>query len=302
MIQLLTSWTPIAAILLGAFCVIQRFIQPKGAQHSWLEGCDRYFLLLLGITGLLIKGVEWTLTVATFSLIAGYLVDRFFLSRRRRHKSNYANIIKEYVWVFLVIWLVRSFFVQPYRVPSGSLEPTVYPGDFLLVNQFKYGFRFPIWNAEFIPVDTPKRGDITVFHYPKDPNTLFVKRVIGLPGDHIQYQHKKLFINGKEIKRKYVDNSVTLDNPNLVELWDEYLNGVEHQVYVNPRANYGEDVDTFVPKDHYFVMGDNRDGSHDSRHWGFVSRSHLVGKAMLIWLSIDDVKWRIRFNRIGTWI
>ena len=300
MIPLMTVIAPLSALALGLFCFMVR-IYKRQDQPDWLDTCDRYFLLLLGVSSLLVKGVEWTLTFATLGLLLGYVLMRL-INTHKQPRSNYGHIVKEYVWLFLAIWLVRSFLVQPYRVPSGSLEPTVYPGDFLLVNQFKYGFRFPVWNKELITVDTPKRGDIAVFHYPKDPDTLFVKRVIGEPGDHIQYHNKKLFINGKEIERSYVENSVTLDKPNQVEMWDENLDGIQHQVYVNPRLDYGEEVDVVVPEDHYFVMGDNRDGSHDSRHWGFVSRSHLVGKAMFVWMSVDDVNWRIRFDRIGKWL
>lgn len=300
MLPLLTTLTPIAALVLGMFCFLMR-IYKRDDQPAWLDTCDRYFLLCLGVASLMIKGVEWTLTMATGGLLVIYLLLRLF-GLHANTSSNYSKITKEYVWLFFAIWLVRSFLVQPYRVPSGSLEPTVYPGDFLLVNQFKYGLRFPVWNKELLPIDTPKRGDIAVFHYPKDPDTLFVKRVIGEPGDHISYHHKKLLINGKEVTRSYVNDAKTIDNPSSVELWDEDLLGLSHQIYVNPNLDYRDDVDVVVPEDHYFVMGDNRDGSHDSRHWGFVSRSHLVGKAMFVWMSVDDVNWRIRLDRIGKWL
>ena len=178
----------------------------------------------------------------------------------------------------------------------------MYPGDFLLVNQFSYGFRFPIWNYEFFPVGLPERGDIAVFYYPKDPEIRFVKRVVGLPGDRVQYKHKRLYINGKEADRRYLAGAQTIDNPNQVEKWQENLAGVKHHIYINPAYQDGLYIDVVVPDGQFFVMGDNRDGSHDSRYWGFVPRSALVGKAFLIWLSLDHDHWGVRFNRIGQWL
>ena len=302
MIQLLAVWGPMITVFLGGISLLQIFYWQDQEKPDWSAKIDRGFLLALAVTSLAIKGVEWTLTVATFALLVGYAIDKIFFQKKRTRPNTYADIIKEYVWLMLVIWLVRSFIIQPYRVPSGSLEPTISPGDFLLVNQFSYGFRFPIWNHEFYSVGLPKRGDIAVFYYPNDPEIRFVKRVIGLPGDHIQYKYKRLYINGKEVARRYLKPSQTIDNPIQVEQWQENLAGKSHDIYINPEYHYNDYTDVVVPKDQYFVMGDNRDGSHDSRFWGFVPRSALVGKAFLVWLSVDLDHWAVRFNRMGQWL
>ena len=144
------------------------------------------------------------LTVAVVLTGAISFIDKLFLKKRRSPKTK-ASLSIEYVKTFfpvlLIVWVVRSFIIQPYHVPTGSLEPTVMPGDFIAVEQFAYGLRLPVLNKKILPISEPKRGQIALFRWPKDPKIVFIKRVIGLPGDHIVYKNKRLYINGQEQKQ-----------------------------------------------------------------------------------------------------
>ncbi|HVV67880.1 MAG TPA: signal peptidase I [Gammaproteobacteria bacterium] len=239
------------------------------------------------------------------------LIDMLFFRRKRLSAKQKQSVIVEnarsFFWVLLLVWVIRSFLIQPYRVPTGSLQPTVAPGDFLVVNQFAYGLRFPVGNTKIVPIAEPKRGDIVLFYAPPDPSIVFVKRLVGLPGDHIQYKDKVLYINGKAMPQQFVSEAVDDEpagiNPEEhipVALKTENLMGVKHSIYVRPiDEGLTQDVDVVVPPGNYFMMGDNRDNSDDSRTWGFVPEQNLIGKAFGIWMSWDAINHRVRWNRIG---
>jgi signal peptidase I len=220
--------------------------------------------------------------------------------------------------ILLVIFLLRSFLVEPFQIPSSSMRPGLVVGDFILVNKYTYGLRIPVINSVFVPVNQPQRGDVMVFHFPEDPKTDFIKRVIGLPGDTVAYQGKRLTINGNPIRveqdggYQYVDKG--FDVTDTVR-YQEYLAERSHPMIVDdkqPRSlvlqavrdfpnrencTYSEDGFVCkVPAGHYFMMGDNRDNSHDSRYWGFVPDANIVGKAFLVWMNFGNLK------RIGTLI
>ena len=207
--------------------------------------------------------------------------------------------------VILIVLLLRSFLVEPFRIPSNSMMPTLLTGDFILVNKFSYGIRLPVLNAKVINISEPERGDVVVFRYPKDPSVDYIKRLIGKPGDHIEYRDKKLFINGQPMKQEYIGSyrgvgsgiSMTGDN-----LFVENLGAdVNHQILIDTRRQYGpSDMQFDVPKGHYFVMGDNRDNSNDSRFWGFVPEANLVGRAFMIWMNWDQANSGVAWNRIGS--
>lgn len=208
--------------------------------------------------------------------------------------------------VLLLVFLIRSFVVQPYRVPSGSLEPTVVPGDFLLVNQFHYGVRMPVWNKKIITMSDPKRGQIALFPYPVNHAVTFIKRVVGLPGDHISYINKVLYIDGKKQPQKLLSTVTQLnDFGQLItyEKFQEDLGGVKHDIFVRADAPAVNFYNVVVPKNEYFMMGDNRDESDDSRYWGFVPENTLIGHALFVWMSWNSsaTHWydSIRWNRIG---
>ncbi|OGO95560.1 MAG: signal peptidase I [Coxiella sp. RIFCSPHIGHO2_12_FULL_44_14] len=204
--------------------------------------------------------------------------------------------------VLLVVWIIRSFVIQPYRVPTGSLEPTVLPGDFIAAQPLTYGIRLPILDVMVVPTGKPQRGDIALFRWPKDPRLIFVKRIIGLPWDHLVYRHKTLYINGKEQKQILLSHTYDVDPigyERIVDVREENLMGVRHAIYIQPRGGETHNYDLTVPAGHYFVMGDNRDNSEDSRQWGFVPEKNLIGRALGVWMSWDPIRHHIRWDRIG---
>jgi signal peptidase I len=207
--------------------------------------------------------------------------------------------------VLLIVFLIRSFLYEPYRIPSGSLEPTLDIGDFIVVNKSIYGLRLPVIHKRIIKVKSPQRGDIMVFRWPVDPKIAFIKRVIGLPGDRISYTNKVLTVNGIIAPQVDLHISEIMDDvPGAVEQTvikkEEYLVGVKHYIYQNP-LNSAEDIyDLEVPPGMYFVMGDNRDDSEDSRFWGFVPDQNIIGRADMVWMSWNAKKHGVRFSRIGT--
>lgn len=193
----------------------------------------------------------------------------------------WAEYSRSFFPVLLIVLLVRSFVVEPFQIPSGSMLPTLKIGDFILVNKFSYGLRLPVSHDRIIELDEPARGDVMVFRYPKDDRVNYIKRVIGLPGDRLRYENKVLYINGEPATQQFVA-ALPAGNPNR-KLLRETLGDVEHEIYnsLQPGQNMSELV---VPEGHYFVMGDNRDHSNDSRYWGFVPEDHIVGKAFAVWM------------------
>ncbi|MEK6731441.1 MAG: signal peptidase I [Pseudomonadota bacterium] len=251
-----------------------------------------YFPLVLVILTLL-SGVIWA-------------VDKMFFAYARKDMGKeepwYVDYSRSFFPVLLAVLVIRSFIIQPFTVPTGSLEPTVQPGDFLAVNQFVYGLRLPVINKKIVPVSNPKRGDIVVFEFPANTRVDFVKRVVGLPGDHLVYKNKTLYINGQEMKQTWVSDGIDYEPPTMtfpVTIMQENLEGVVHHIQLNPSKKDSSVYDVTVPKGQYFMMGDNRDGSEDSRFWGFVPERDLIGKAFFIWMSWDKQKHWVKWSRIG---
>jgi signal peptidase I len=232
------------------------------------------------------------------------LFDILFLAKKRIDKKAYPIVIeyaRSFFPMLLLVWAIRSFLIQPYRVPSGSLEPTILPGDFIVVNQFAYGLRFPVFNTKFLNISEPKQGDIALFRYPKNPSIIYVKRVIGLPGDHVAYRNKVLTINGTRMNQ--IPLGMDLDEEGKfsipVQVRIEKLGDVVHKIFIRPGYKEWEDIDIVVPKNSYFMMGDNRDSSEDGRAWGFVPEENLIGKAFGTWMSWDSENMDVRWSRIG---
>ncbi len=213
---------------------------------------------------------------------------------------------KSFFPVILLVFTLRSFLVEPFKIPSGSMMPTLLAGDYILVNKFTYGLRVPILNNTFFKMNQPARGDVFVFHYPPEPTIDYIKRVVGLPGDKIKYQDKTLIINGKVLDLKFKDNyEYEMQGANIISARQstEQLGVIQHDILVHDIPNqYNSDApgaklqagETItVPEGHYFAMGDNRDNSADSRVWGFVPEHNLVGKAFFIWMNFEQ------FGRIG---
>jgi len=189
--------------------------------------------------------------------------------------------------------LLRSFLAEPFRIPSGSMMPTLLVGDFILVNKFAYGIRLPVLNNKIIAVGAPSRGDVVVFRYPKNPTIPYIKRVVGLPGDTVQYDAKEkiLYINGQRVSNEAIGVYQINGSGTAMTGYNEQkenLLGMEHHILINPReARSGPVEDLVVPEGHYFVLGDNRDNSQDGRYWGTVPDENLIGKAFFIWMNWD---------------
>jgi signal peptidase I len=212
--------------------------------------------------------------------------------------------------IILIVLLLRSFLVEPFRIPSNSMMPTLLTGDFILVNKFAYGLRLPVAHTLILDLGEPERGDVVVFRYPEDPSTDFIKRVIGLPGDEIAYRNKTVYINGDPMPQRPAGIYTGFGSGVRMTGFDvraEIVNGVDHEILINPRApDFAPPCAWLLMKQphvvregHYFVMGDNRDQSSDSRCWGEVPEENLVGKAFLIWMNWDMANGGPNWSRIG---
>lgn len=207
--------------------------------------------------------------------------------------------------VILFVFALRSFVVEPFRIPSGSMLPTLESGDLILVNKFQYGIRLPVIDKKVVELGSPARGDVMVFRYPVDPDVDYIKRVVGLPGDVVQYQNKVLSVNGKVVEHTRDGDYFEPDRSNYVGRYTEKLGDRAHDILLNKQAAqdymaitdfpYRENCEYFVngvrctvPQGHYFMMGDNRDNSLDSRYWGFVPDDHIVGRAFFIWMNFGS--------------
>ena len=214
-------------------------------------------------------------------------------------------------WVLFTVWFIRSFMWEPFRIPSGSMEPNLYDGDFILTSKYSYGIKLPVLRTTLIPTGSVQRGDVIVFRYPENPSLHYIKRVIGLPGDHIRYERNHVWINDeaqpleptgetREINREYGERSYRIP----AAIYEETLTGYgKHRAQLypeNPNTRPGMvEGSLTVPAGHYFVMGDNRDDSEDSRAWGFVPEKNLVGKATFIWMNSNCILGKGDCNHIG---
>ncbi|MBK1723781.1 signal peptidase I [Thiocystis violacea] len=204
---------------------------------------------------------------------------------------------KSFFPVIFAVLVLRSFLVEPFRIPSNSMMPTLLTGDFILVNKFSYGLRLPVVNTKVVDIGEPRRGDVVVFKFPLDPKTDYIKRVVGLPGDEVAYHDKTIYVNGEAMPQLPIGTYTGVGSGKEMTGAREALeslSGVDHAILKRPGAPdlpFGCQVLAFgavkVPEGHYFVMGDNRDNSNDSRCWGFVPEDNLVGKAFAIWMHWD---------------
>ncbi|MEX2489213.1 MAG: signal peptidase I [Pseudomonadales bacterium] len=262
------------------------------------------------------------LVLATFVTGAIWLVDILILRPRRRaaaenikqgmqedddrarvaveatlKESTVVEYAISFFPVLLIVLVLRSFLVEPFQIPTGSMIPTLEVGDFILVNKYEYGIRLPVVGTEIVELGEPQNGDVMVF-IPPHTDEYFIKRVIGIPGDRVRYENKTLYINGEEQKQNMIAR-VPPSSPRYL-VYEENLMGVDHRIHKSPRADL-QAREWDVPEGHYFMMGDNRDQSSDSRYWGMVPEQNIVGKAFAIWFH-KDPGWRLpEFSRNG-WI
>lgn len=258
-----------------------------------------FSLLLVVLTGL--SGFIW-------------LIDSLFLRRSRMDRAVKSEIrrprdpvVIEYARslfpVLLIVLLFRSFLFEPFKIPSGSMIPTLLIGDFILVNKFAYGLKLPVVHKRIAEIGEPQRGDVIVFRFPENPAINFIKRLVGLPGDTVVYRDKRLYVNGELVATEptgmYTTADVKCDTPRAdARRFRETLGVFPHDILLH-EGSPGRDGQWVVPEGHYFVMGDNRDRSNDSREWGFVPEENLMGRAVGIWMNYDLNKGCGDFSRIG---
>lgn len=283
------------------------------------------FALILFLL-LVVTGVVWVLDVSVLrkrrarraelaaaqygTPPAGADAEQYETSRREAvaraaYVPWYVEYCVSFFPVILFVFVLRSFVVEPFRIPSGSMLPTLQSGDLILVNKFTYGLRLPVIDKKVIGISQPQRGDVIVFRYPVDPDVDYIKRVVGLPGDEISYLDKRLYVNGKEVSNQRDGDYFEPDRVSYVSQFDEKLGDVDHKILMdNERAQEFSPIWQFphldacqysrngvrctVPEGSYFAMGDNRDNSADSRYWGFVPDSNIVGKAFFIWMNFSS--------------
>ncbi len=253
------------------------------------------------------------LTVLTLVTGVVWLLDKIFFASKRKEKALIDKVeYKEPMvveWsnslfpVLLLVLVVRSFIFEPYKIPTGSMIPTLHIGDFIVVNKYAYGLRLPVLNTKFIEVGNPQRGDVAVFRFPAGPPDNYIKRVIAIPGDKVVYRNKHLYINGEKMQLELIGPYTKADtkcgSPRSGEVrYKETLDGVEHDVLIRNGWGNAPPKSVTVPEGMYFMMGDNRDNSNDSRYWGFVPEENLVGRASYVWMSFDTHAC-INGSRIG---
>ena len=277
-------------------------------------------VLFIAVMGLLLKFTDFAAVLLLAAVITGlvWLHDAKWARKRRtagEAEPVVVDMARAFFPVIVVVFLIRSFWVEPFKIPSGSMKPTLLVGDFILVNKYTYGIRIPVVNKKVIEVNPIRRGDVVVFRYPADPSVDYIKRVVGTPGDKVVYRNKRLMVNGEPVPVQtsgyYTDADLNyLRLPTFLEKLGEH----NHQMMIVPaqppvdlaqvrqfahRGNCEYNDDGFsctVPAGYYFMMGDNRDQSSDSRYWGFVPDDHIKGRAFLVWMNFGD------FRRIGNGI
>ncbi|MEN9945647.1 MAG: signal peptidase [Pseudomonadota bacterium] len=317
--QTLSKWFYLGIV--GVIIGIVMIIHAKGNNKSKTME-NGYLLLILGLVGVIAEFTDFASVLLIFTIFSGVilLADKLFGSKQRLNPDNlphYVHYSKEFFPVILIVWLLRSFLFEAYQIPSSSMRPDLIVGDFILVSKYDYGLRMPFTNKVVIPIHKVQRGDVIVFQDQTAPNRDLIKRVIGLPGDTISYANKRLSINGKALDYQG-DGSYDYmnDAPDTVlvhnQRYIENLTGVKHPIITieqvppvipemvqdfpgKQNCEYNNDgFSCTVPAGHYFMMGDNRDNSLDSRYWGFVPNQAILGKAIYVWMNFRDL------SRIGT--
>jgi signal peptidase I len=257
---------------------------------------------------------DFSLLLVLLTALSGviWLLDSLLLRRRRMDRAVQKDlqrprdpVLVEYSRslfpILLLVLLFRSFLFEPFKIPSGSMMPTLLIGDFILVNKYTYGLRLPVLNTKVLELGEPERGDVVVFRYPKDPSVDYIKRVVGIPGDTVGYFDKVVYINGEPMGQ--VPAGVYTGTGSGVSMSGasrrtEQLGDRQHEILVMPRTP-GLEGEYIVREGEYFVMGDNRDNSNDSRFWGPVPETNLVGRAFRIWMNWDSANGGVDLDRVG---
>nr|WP_246879443.1 signal peptidase I [Chromobacterium violaceum] len=316
-------WVFSAAVVVGLLLILLGGKKQEGAK-DWPQSVQwGYLALVIGGFGLLSDYMSFTAVMLVFVVITGavWALDKWMLAKKRAasgaQPGHFVDYSRGFFPVILVVFMLRSFLVEPFQIPSSSMRPGLVVGDFILVNKFTYGIRVPVLNNVLVPVNQVKHGDVVVFNYPPNPKVNYIKRVIGLPGDTVEYRNKRLTVNGKPLT-DVEDGTYDYIEQGLAQItaqrFRESQGGKTYHVLNNAEApvvalsqvqdfpyrdNCRYDDDGFVckvPQGNYFMMGDNRDNSSDGRYWGFVDDKLMVGKAFMIWMNFTQL------SRIGTQI
>jgi signal peptidase I len=326
-----TSWIIAITVALGVYLLIDDLLVSTGRRVRSAPPHEtpgtirllRWVLLALGILSVRIlakrNALDFSVVLVVAAAVTGivWLLDAVWLRKRRQTlaaslgrpaddpafaQPSSAEYARSFFPVIIIVLVIRSFLFEPFRIPSDSMMPTLLNGDFIFVSKFSYGLRLPITHTKILDIGEPKRGDVIVFRLPKEPSVNYIKRLVGLPGDHIQVRGRELYINGQlvpvEESGRY--RGPRNDGPHAFAIEaTEYLGEVEHRVLYIPGSREA-DFDAIVPEGHYFFMGDNRNNSSDSRFpaVGFVPERNLVGKAVRIWMNWDLPSAPI-WDRIG---
>ncbi|AGA32516.1 Signal peptidase I [Thioalkalivibrio nitratireducens DSM 14787] len=251
-----------------------------------------FSLELILVLGTLVTGLIW---------LGWAVLRRLGSVDRRRSMPWYVDYSRSFFPVLLIVLVLRSFVAEPFRIPSGSMMPTLLVGDFILVNKFSYGVRLPVTRSVILDSGKPERGDVAVFKYPRNPAEDYIKRVIGVPGDVIEFRDRTLYVNGEPQETERLGTYTGVGSGSMMTgalRYREHLGDTPHEILMW-EGSPGLSGSVRVPEGHYFMVGDNRDNSNDSRMWGFVSEDLLVGRALFIWLNWDYNGGHWDFSRIG---
>lgn len=331
------SYAAIAAIVVGAIMLFSGSKQrtDKGEWGSALQW--GYLLLMMGIFGVLSTQLEWSFTaiLLAFTLFTGVVWVWAKITHKDKDtldNNHFRDYMAGFFPIIAIVFVLRTFVAEPFQIPSSSMRPNLVKGDFILVNKFAYGIRIPVLNSVLIPTGTVQRGDVAVFNFPVDPKTNYIKRIVGVGGDVVEYKDKILTVNGSTEQDTLLDTHQYADDmqPETMreaQRFQAAFEGKSFEVLKVPDAKsiepytfnayqselaargfstdwqqhceFAQDGSAFrckVPEGKYFAMGDNRDNSADSRYWGFIDDNLLVGKAFFIWMNLGDM------GRIGSQI
>lgn len=316
----------VAAFIIG---LVLYFNSSKVREENgeWSGGLQwGYLLMMVGVFGVLSFFMSFTAVLLIFVIFTGivWCVHKGRLKKDPGHqdRGHFTDYMSGFFPIILIVFVLRTFIAEPFQIPSSSMRPGLVVGDFILVNKFSYGIRTPIINNVLIPSGKIEHGDVVVFNYPENPSVNYIKRAVGLPGDVVEYKDKILSINGQAVAEQpegmqsYAENTRQYGMVDVqAEAYRETLGSHQFQVLkmdeqpsfipqgvradfaFRDNCQYAQDGSAFkctVPEGHYFMMGDNRDNSEDSRYWGFVNDKLIVGKAFFVWMNFGD------FSRIGT--
>ncbi|SCK23298.1 signal peptidase I [Vogesella sp. LIG4] len=311
-------WVWLVLAVVGVLLIVFAAKNEDGSPAASVEW--GYLALLGGVFGLLSDYMSFGAVMLIIVLVTGVIwaLDKWLLARKRapgERAPHYIDFPRGFFPIIAVVFLLRSFVAEPFQIPSSSMRPGLVVGDFILVNKFNYGLRVPVGNQVMLPMGKVQSGDVVVFNYPENERINFIKRVIGTPGDVVVYRDKQLSLNGKPVAHvaagevEYLEKGLAMIR---AQQFTEQISGKSFHTLVEPdkpvyfpngvrpfpgheNCEYRDDGFTCkVPQGQYFMMGDNRDNSEDSRYWGFVEDRLLVGKAFLIWMNFGDL------SRIGT--